>query len=73
MDASPIPDNKLYCEAFGDTITSLFNIRFAGSSCEVENCGDAGSWGDQSYYLYEWNEDEGRYMKVCCNDDYEEA
>ena len=73
MDASPIPDNKLYCEAFGDTITSLFNIRFAGSSCEMENCGDAGSWGDHSYYLYEWNEDEGRYMKACCNDDYEEA
>lgn len=54
----------LPCDETGDTVTSIQKIRYAGKTYYSEDMGDAGTYGDLCYFLYEWNEENCRYDLV---------
>ena len=56
--------NILNCEQAGDTVTGIQAIRYAGETYYCDDIGDCGTIGDIYYFLYEWDEDKGRYTLV---------
>lgn len=54
----------LDCNGFGDYVTGIQQIRYAGETYCCDDCGDAGTCGDIYYFLFEWNDDNGRYTLV---------
>ena len=55
------PGVNLYCEGFGDTITSINGIRYEGRTYGAVDCSDAGTVGDLRYYLYMWDNENNKY------------
>lgn len=54
----------LYCEYFGDDVTCITQIRYAGQTLSCNDMGDAGTVGDLRYFLYAWDDDVERYRLV---------
>lgn len=58
-------DKKLIlCDSFGDTVTGLWKFRYGGHFFECEDYNDGGNYGDQTIYLYEWDDTKGCYEEV---------
>ena len=60
-----IPYSTLYCDRFGDTVTSIGSFRYGGNFFSCDAIYDAGTYGDVTYFLYEWDETHRRYKEVC--------
>ena len=54
----------LYCEYFGDDVTCITQIRYAGQTLSCNDMGDAGTVGDLRYFLYAWDDEDECYRLV---------
>lgn len=54
----------LYCEYFGDDVTCITQIRYAGQTLSCDDTGDAGTVGDLRYFLYAWDDEDECYRLV---------
>ena len=57
--------STLYCDRFGDTVTSIGSFRYGGNFFSYDAIYDAGTYGDVTYFLYGWDETHRRYKEVC--------
>ena len=56
--------NIIRCEHFGDTVTCITQIRYAGQTYSCNDMGDAGTVGDLRYFLYAWDDEDECYRLV---------
>ena len=56
--------NIIRCEHFGDTVTCITQIRYAGKTYSCDDMGDAGTSGYLTYFLYEWDNESECYILV---------
>ncbi|MBO5707525.1 MAG: zinc ribbon domain-containing protein [Bacteroidaceae bacterium] len=54
----------LHCEYFGDDVTCITQIRYAGQTLSCNDMGDAGTVGDLRYFLYAWDDEDECYRLV---------
>lgn len=56
--------NIIRCEHFGDTVTCITQIRYAGQTYSCNDMGDGGTSGYLTCFLYAWDDDDERYRLV---------
>lgn len=52
-------------EQYGDTLTSIFRIRYNGKFYDCVDVCDCGTYGEIRYTLFEWDEIDNKYRLVC--------
>ena len=57
---SPLRMLDWYC-VFGDDVTSIGTFRYRGKAYYADDFGDVGSYGDQKFAIFKWNDDKKRY------------
>ena len=57
---SPLRMLDWYC-VFGDDVTSIGTFRYRGKAYYADDFGDVGSYGDQKFAIFKWNDEKKRY------------
>ena len=57
---SPLRLLDWYC-VFGDDVTSIGTFRYRGKAYYADDFGDVGSYGDQKFAIFKWNDEKKRY------------